>query len=268
MSGSVRPLKRFGQNFLTNQHIAEKIVDALEIKTNDSIVEIGPGKGVLTQILSGKDLKQVVAIEVDSRLINDLNILNAENPNVKIIQNDFMEMDLEEFGVPDTKIKIIGNIPYHLTSSILFKLFENFQLISRVVLMIQKEVANRIVSHPGNKEYGILSVLTGLHGRVKKEFEVKKANFYPIPKVDSAVISIDFYSGLDGLYEYDLFLYLVKGCFQTRRKMLQNSLKRVFGEDITRSISTTNLQKRPEELSVQEFISLSNEIFDLKKAKL
>lgn len=268
MSRSVRPLKRFGQNFLTNPNIAEKIVDALEIKKDDSIIEIGPGKGVLTKILSGKDLIQVVAIELDSRLINDLNILNAENPNVKIIQNDFMEMALADFVVQDKKIKIIGNIPYHLTSSILFKLFENFQLISRVVLMIQNEVANRIVSHPGNKEYGILSVLTGLHGQVKKEFGVKKTNFYPIPKVDSAVISINFHSGLDGLHDYDLFLKLVKGCFQTRRKMLQNSLKRVFGEDITRSLSATNLQKRPEELSVKEFISLSNEIFDLRKAKL
>ena len=268
MSGRIRPLKKFGQNFLTNQHIAEKIVDTLEIKTNDSIIEIGPGKGVLTKIISGKDLNQLIAIEVDSRLINDLDILNAENPNVKIIQNDFMKIDLKDFVGPDAKIKIIGNIPYHLTSSILFKLFENFQLISRVVLMIQKEVANRIVSDPGNKEYGILSVLTGLHGSVKKEFEVKKANFYPIPKVDSALISIDFYSGLEGLYEYDLFLYLVKGCFQTRRKMLQNSLKRIFGEEITKSINSMDLQKRPEELSVQEFISLSNEIFNLKKAKL
>jgi 16S rRNA (adenine1518-N6/adenine1519-N6)-dimethyltransferase len=268
MSASVRPLKKFGQNFLTNQHIAEKIVDSLKIKTDDLIVEIGPGKGVLTKILSGKDLNQVIAIEVDSRLINDLNLLNDENSKIKIIQKDFMEIDLEEFIIPGTNLKIIGNIPYHLTSSILFKLFENFQSISRVVLMIQKEVANRIVSNPRNKEYGILSVLTGLHGMVKKEFEVKRTDFYPIPKVDSAVVSIDFYSALDGLYEYDLFLYLVKGCFQTRRKMLQNSLKRIFGEDITKSIGTTDLQKRPEELSVQEFISLSNEIFDLKKAKL
>ena len=267
MSAPIRPLKKFGQNFLTNQFIAEKIVDALDIKKNDFIVEIGPGKGVLTKILSGKDLNKIVAIEVDSRLISDLKILTAENPNLGIVQNDFMEMNLEKFVAPDTKLKIIGNIPYHLTSSILFKLFENFQIISRAVMMIQREVANRIVSHPGNKEYGILSVLTGLHGKVKKEFEVKKSNFYPIPKVDSAVISIDFYSGLDGLIDYDLFLQIVKGCFQTRRKMLQNSLKRVFGEEITRSISTIDLQKRPEELSVQEFIYLSNEIFDLKKAK-
>jgi 16S rRNA (adenine1518-N6/adenine1519-N6)-dimethyltransferase len=134
--------------------------------------------------------------------------------------------------------------------------------------MIQKEVASRIVANPGNKEYGILSVLTNLHGKVKREFEVKKANFYPVPKVDSAVISIDFYSRLDGLKQYDVFLQLIKGCFQTRRKMLQNSIKRIFGDEITRSVNSTNLRKRPEELSVQEFIFLSNEIFDLKKAEL
>jgi 16S rRNA (adenine1518-N6/adenine1519-N6)-dimethyltransferase len=266
MSDQVRPLKKLGQNFLINNSISEKIVEILEPEKKDNIIEIGAGKGALTKILLERDSNQLIAIEVDKRLIKDLNLLKKGNSEFRIIQNDFMDIPLPDLIAPGTKTKVIGNIPYNLTSSILFKLLDNFKLISRVVLMVQKEVANRIVARPGNKEYGILSVLTALHGAVRKEFDVKKENFYPVPKVDSAVISINFFSKLTGLYDYDLFKKIVKGCFQTRRKMLQNSLKRVVGENITGILKTQDLKKRPEELSVLDFISLSNEVYEIEKA--
>ena len=266
MSDQVRPLKKLGQNFLINNSISEKIVEILEPKKKDNIIEIGAGKGALTKILLARDSNQLIAIEVDKRLIKDLNLLQNENSEFRIIQNDFMDIPLPDLIAPGTQTKVIGNIPYNLTSSILFKLLDNFKLISRVVLMVQKEVANRIVANPGNKEYGILSVLIALHGAVRKEFDVKKENFYPVPKVDSAVISINFFHKLTGLYDYDLFKKIVKGCFQTRRKMLQNSLKRVVGENITGILKTQDLKKRPEELSVLDFISLSNEIYEIERA--
>ena len=266
MSDPVRPLKKFGQNFLINNSISEKIVEILEPNNNDNIIEIGAGKGALTKILLERDANQLIAIEVDKRLINDLNLLKNGNPEFRIIQNDFMDIPLHDLITSGTKSKVIGNIPYNLTSSILFKLLASFKLISRAVLMVLKEVANRIVATPGTKEYGILSVLTALHGTVRKEFDVGRENFYPVPKVDSAVMSINFFHKLTGLYDYDLCKKIVKGCFQTRRKMLQNSLKRVVGENITGVLKTQDLKKRPEELSVLDFISLSNEVYEIKKA--
>jgi 16S rRNA (adenine1518-N6/adenine1519-N6)-dimethyltransferase len=267
MTGSIRPLKKFGQNFLTNQNIAEKIVNTIEPGSDDIIIEIGPGKGVLTKILASKNVGRIIAVEVDERLLDNLFDITSANTNLQILHDDILNTQFEQLDIPGSDIKILGNIPYNLTSGILFKLYDNYRMISKAVLMIQKEVADRLISKPGSKDYGILSVLTALHGRVKKEFEVKRTNFYPAPNVDSAVISIDFYSALDGLVDYDIFVYIVKGCFQTRRKMLQNSLKRIFNKDLTGSIQKIDLKKRPEDLSVQEFVALSNEITDLNKAK-
>ncbi len=265
MSEQIKPLKRFGQNFLLNIGIAEKIVAALEPKENDNIIEIGAGKGVLTKLLLNAGPKQLIAVEIDPRLIDILQDLTCRDTNYKIKQLDFLDLRLDELRILGTKIKVIGNIPYNLTSSILFKLLDNFKEVSKAVLMVQKEVADRIVANPGNKEYGILSVLTAVHGLVRKEFNVKKENFFPRPKVDSAVISIDFFHELNDIKDYELLKTIVQGTFQTRRKMLHNSLKRVVGVKITDIIKCQDLSRRPEELTASNFIALSNEIFDLKK---
>ncbi len=266
MSIQVRPLKRFGQNFLINEGIAKKIVSLLEIKSSDNIVEIGAGKGSLTKLILETGVKRLTAIEIDYRLLGDLRALDTKDTEFIIIQDDFLEVHLDNFPLENEKIKIIGNIPYNITSAIIFKLLEHFHLISRAVLMVQKEVAERIVAEPGNKEYGILSILTAIHGRVTKELNIKKNNFYPVPKVDSAILTMEFNDKLNDIFDYELFKIIVKGTFQTRRKMLHNSLKRISGEEITGLIKTQDLSKRPEELTVENFISLANEIYEIKKA--
>lgn len=259
----VRALKRFGQNFLNNPHISQRIVSAIEPETTDTILEIGPGKGALTRLLLEKDIKRLIAVEIDRRLIEELKNLERSFNNFTLINEDFMDISFSDFS-GDLRIKLIGNIPYNLTSGIIFKILDNYQYISRAVLMIQKEVAERIVSGPGSRDYGILSVMTALHGITGKVLNVGRENFSPVPRVDSTVIAIDLFEKPMQVEDYHLFRQVVKACFQTRRKKLSNNLKRHFGSEMTSRISSVDQNKRPEQLSVEEFQSLTNEIYHLK----
>jgi 16S rRNA (adenine1518-N6/adenine1519-N6)-dimethyltransferase len=263
---NLRPLKRYGQNFLVNKDIADKIITLLSPAKHDIIIEIGAGKGALTELLLQYNFKQLFAVEIDRRLVSQLKKLESKNPKYVIVAQDFMDISIPDLIGLHSTLKVIGNIPYYLTSNILFRLFDTYQSISRAVLMVQNEVADRIVAEPGCKDYGILAIMCALHGTAQKEFVVKKENFSPVPKVDSAIISISFAEDIPDLTDYILFKRIIKGVFQMRRKKIHNSLKHILGDSKTAQITSIDKSKRPEALSISEYIALTNEVKQLYEA--
>ncbi|AWX42614.1 dimethyladenosine transferase [Metamycoplasma cloacale] len=216
-----RAKKCFGQNFLINKHIQEKIVNLGNIEGQD-VIEIGPGQGALTYLMIDK-VKKLTCYEIDRDLHQKLT-KEIKNKNVEIKLQDFLEAEL-----PNSKYIVIGNIPYNITSDILFKLIDNSENISKAVLMVQKEVAERITAKANSKEYGKLTVSLNYIGECKLEFIVKANNFNPAPKVDSAIISITFNKELE--YPKYEFLKFVKNLFQYKRKTLINNLINVYSKN-------------------------------------
>lgn len=259
MCKSKRPIKRLGQNFLVNTHIQERIVRALEIDSRDHVLEIGPGQGALSGHIIKAGPARYMAIEIDPRWVDLLKKKFRER--MELIEGDFLEQDFKDWIDGQAGgLKIIGNIPYNITSPILFRLIDNHSLCKRAVLMTQKEVARRIVSDRGSKEYGILSVLSQAYAQAGYLFEVRRGNFFPVPEVDSAVIRLDFHQTLPGISDERLFRRVVRGTFNYRRKMLRTSLCRIFDKSTVYSIDVIDLNRRPEDLTVNEFVSLSNQL--------
>jgi 16S rRNA (adenine1518-N6/adenine1519-N6)-dimethyltransferase len=264
MPVKIKPFKKYGQHFLKNINIANKIVDALEPVDDEIIVEIGAGPGILTDILFQREYKQLIALEIDPRFIKILK--ERYGSKINIIEQSVLDFSFKDIAIKSKqRIKVIGNIPYNITSPILFKLIEYCQYISDAVLMVQKEIADRLLAHICCKEYGILSILVGYHARILNLFNVKRENFYPEPKVDSTVIKMEMYKARNSISDYPLFNRIVHVCFNTRRKMIQNSLKRLLPPDAIVKIKTVPLTARPEELSIQNFIALTNEIMGIMK---
>jgi 16S rRNA (adenine1518-N6/adenine1519-N6)-dimethyltransferase len=261
---AIKPLKKYGQNFLTDKHIAGKIIDALEPPGDEIIVEIGAGSGMLTELLFHRDYKHVIALEIDARFIMALQ--KRYGGKITILQQSILDFSFKELSVKyNRQIKIIGNIPYYITSPILFKLIENDQYISQAILMVQKEIAERLLADTCCKAYGILTVLAGYHAKIRKLFDVKRAYFYPQPQVDSTVIKMEMGPGKHSVSDYHLFRSIVHLCFNTRRKMMQNSLKKILSKDEMNKIKSVPLTARPEELSLQHFLALTDEIAGIIK---
>ena len=257
MAAQIKPLKKFSQNFLRNKYYAEKIVDALNCEANDIIVEIGPGHGVLTELLIKKEFKKLSVIEIDQRLA--ILVKNKFPIDLTVIQDSVLNVSFEQLAI-DGRIKIIGNIPYNITSDIIFKIVDNYKYINRAVLMVQKEVASRLVANPKTKDYGILTIFVGYHSSVQRLFDVSRDYFNPVPKVDSSVVCLDFIDFENKNFNYPLFKKIVKAGFKTRRKMLRNSLKKMLISNDINNLSSIDLDKRPEELSIEDFKLLTNEI--------
>ena len=262
MANQVKPLKKFGQNFLINEKYAEKIVNTLQCQTDDIIIEIGPGKGVLTQHLIKQKNNKIIAIEIDPRLSELLK--TKFGTKIRIIQESVLDVSFKKFD-SNKSIRIIGNIPYYLTSQILFKIFETGINISQAVLMIQREVADRLLAEPRTKAYSYLTIMAQYHNNVQRVLEVNRDNFYPIPNVDSTVVSIEPKNHTSDLQDYQLFRQIVITAFQQRRKMLRNSLKKLLKEKNIETIKSISLTLRPEELFIQQYINLSNEISTYRK---
>ncbi|MBW2998797.1 16S rRNA (adenine(1518)-N(6)/adenine(1519)-N(6))-dimethyltransferase RsmA, partial [Candidatus Woesearchaeota archaeon] len=248
----VRPKKSLGQHFLTDQNIAQKIancIDGLPLKT---VLEIGPGTGVLTSFLMKKKDFNIHAIEIDSE---SYEYLQGAFPELgdKLIYKDFLKFDIKE--IFDDPMIIIGNFPYNISSQIFFRVLENRDLVQHVVCMIQKEVADRIKASHGNKTYGILSVFLQAFYDIDYLFTVGPKVFNPPPKVNSAVIHLKRNNRKTLGCNEDLFFKLVKQGFNQRRKTLRNSLK-----SILLNLPTDNeiFSKRPEQLNVEDFIYLTN----------
>jgi len=248
----VKPKKHLGQHFLLDRAIAEKISGSLEIES-DLVIEVGPGTGVLTQFLSKSYPNKLKLVEIDRESITYLKqhfSFLAEH----IISEDFLKMDLNQFNVP--RISIIGNYPYNISSQILFKALEHKDKIVELSGMFQKEVAARITAKPGNKTYGILSVLSQAYFETEYLFDVPPEVFDPPPKVTSGVIRLKRYRSNIPECNEKFFKTVVKLAFNQRRKTLRNALKTILPEGYNSEI----LALRAERLSSEEFIQLSKEL--------
>ncbi len=251
----IRPKKSLGQHFLQDENILRKIALCTQAKPSDRIIEIGPGEGALTQLLLQLS-EDVLAVEVDGRAAE---WLRDRFPALNLREEDFMKVPLSDLLKPGPDNVVAGNIPYNITSPILFKLLDAGPVYRRAVLLMQKEVAERLVAGPGSKQYGILSVQTQLLASVKYEFSVSRHVFFPKPKVESAVISLE---PLAGPLEVPLsqLKQVVRTSFNQRRKKLSNSLKPLFSElDITDV--DFNLDLRPDQLQPSQFVELTQKVF-------
>lgn len=254
----VRPKKSLGQHFLKDQNIARKIVGALDQCKSKTVLEIGPGTGVLTSILLNNSELDVFAVEVDKESYDYL-LLQHPQLEGKLMLKDFLKMNIKE--IMRQPFTVIGNFPYNISSQIFFRILENRDLIPDVVCMIQKEVAERIAASHGNKTYGILSVFLQAFYHIDYLFTVGPKVFDPPPKVNSAVIHLKRNTREKLNCNEELFFKIVKLGFNQRRKTLRNSLKSILV-----NLSTDNeiFNKRPEQLSVDDFVYLTN-LIDQKK---
>ncbi len=246
--------KRFGQHFLINQDIAKRIVGALPLSAESStIIEVGPGKGMLTQYLETA-YDDLYLIEADRDMVA---YIQDRFPDIssRLIQADFLKLNLSSFN----SFHLIGNFPYNISSQILFKVLDNKHQIPVMVGMFQKEVAERIAAREGSKTYGILSVLTQAFYSCEYLFTVKPGSFVPAPKVYSGVIRLERDHKKEMTRQEERFFrMIVKLAFNQRRKMLRNSLKSVLSDCGLENNSL--LSKRPEQLSVEQFIELAEEL--------
>lgn len=254
----VRAKKALGQHFLRNLDIAERIAATLE-EFSLPILEVGPGMGVLTQFLSSR-YPEIKVVEIDTESVE---YLNTNYPSLKVIEADFLKLPLEEVfdGKP---FLLIGNFPYNISSQIFFHMLEYREYVPAAAGMLQKEVAERLAASPGGRDYGILSVLLQAWYDIEYLFTVEPHHFTPPPKVRSGVIRLTRNKRQDLGCDETLFKSVVKTTFNRRRKTIRNSLKALLGE-LSLPPSHPLLQKRPEQLSVDEFVQLTNDIESLTK---
>ena len=256
MIENVSPKKFLGQHFLIDENISKKIVEAVNLKEFDKIVEIGPGKGALSKYLFDFSDK-LILIEYDTESVEFIkSSFKKHNPN--IVKKDFLKYNLKDVLTQTSKNLIIGNFPYNISSQIIFKILENYLLVGNLIGMFQKEVAERIISKPNSKEYGIISVKTQLLYDVKILFDVSPNVFFPKPRVNSSVISLTRKENININFDLKLFDKLVKLSFRQRRKKIKNSLKKL---DLNENILEDSIfGLRPEQLSVNDFIKLTQKI--------
>jgi 16S rRNA (adenine1518-N6/adenine1519-N6)-dimethyltransferase len=245
--------KSLGQHFLNNSQKAEEIVGFLEARDASRIIEIGPGMGVLSQFIL-KRCENCQFIEIDKEAVD---YLTLKYPDIKgkIIHRDFLKIKSDELDAD--KIAIIGNFPYNISSQILFKVLENRHKIIEVVGMFQKEVAERVISAPGSRVYGILSVLIQAYYQTELKMELGPGCFSPPPKVHSSVIRLKRNSVEKLECDEQLFYKIVKLTFNQRRKMIRNSIKMIGVSD---NFTSEFITYRPEQLGVGQFVDLTNQV--------
>jgi 16S rRNA (adenine1518-N6/adenine1519-N6)-dimethyltransferase len=250
----------FGQHFLFDPNILRKIIKCSGVTPEDTVVEIGPGLGTLTRFLS-LYAKKVIAIEFDKRLIEKLEGILSECDNVKIIQADALRFPYDKI---EGNFKVVANIPYYITTPLLFRLLEFREKVQSMTLLMQKEVAKRISASHGTKDYGVLSISSQFYTKPKLEFTVSRKAFLPPPKVDSAVVSFEvFKTPRYPVKDEKLFFNVVKAAFSQRRKTIANSLKTF--EDIKEALQKAGIDPslRPEKLSIKDFAKITDALFPL-----
>ncbi len=253
-----RPKKSLGQNFLVDENIARKIIAALAPSETDTVLEIGAGFGVLTKYLAGR-VKRLIAVEIDRILSARLAKAFSRYPNVEIVCRDFLDLELRACAPAEDRLRLVGNIPYHITSPVIFKVLAARPRVHDLTMMIQKEVAQRVVARPGTKDYGVLSVFSQVFADVRILFHVPRTVFRPRPEVDASVVRWDFTRApAFELADEAMLDKVVHAAFQQRRKMLRKSLKRVPEFKAKLAGLSFDLEKRPEQLSPFEFVELSN----------
>ena len=268
--------KRFGQNFLINESIINNIVEKSQISPEDVVVEIGPGLGNLTETLLDK-AKIVLAFEIDEDMIRILQDRFKERDNLVIINKDILQADIQEIAnryltSAGNKIKIVANLPYYITTPIMFKLFKYSGYIETMTIMVQKEVADRIIAEPGSKDYGVLSINTRYYGASEKLFDVPNTSFTPAPNVTSSVVKITI-GKISNVQDEEIFFKLVKASFAQRRKKLINSIENSnmieLDKDKLKDILIKNDvsdNNRAEELNIEKYVDISNDIcYEIRK---
>ena len=266
--------KSLGQNFLTDKNVIDKIIEGSGINSQDVVIEIGPGIGVIT-CEAAKIAKKVYAVEIDKNLIPILRDTLGNYNNVEILNQDILETDINELtsDAETDNIKILGNLPYYITTPIIMKLLEENVKARSITIMMQKEVADRIKANPGTKAYGAISVAVQYYCIVSEITSVPRSAFVPQPSVDSSVIRLELRDNPPvELDDRDLFFKCVKAGFGQRRKTLSNSLMTLEGigkYEIMESLSECRIdpRRRGETLSIVEFAALSNSIYKKKVIK-
>lgn len=270
---NIQANKRFGQNFLIDDNILENIISSSNIQENELIIEIGPGLGNLSEYLV-KSSDYVLLVEIDNNMIDILNDRLSSYNNYELLNQDILKLDIdkkiEEIEqrklVKYSKVKVIANLPYYITSPIIFKLLEDSHRISEIVVMVQKEVAERITAKSGNKDYGILTIMVDSKCDTNIETIVPRDSFIPAPNVDSAVIKLVKNEKYD-IKNQEIFKKLVNAGFSQRRKKILNSLSNSSYFSFTKSDwedifnkNDISLEVRAEQLDIKEFIKISNYI--------
>lgn len=249
-----------GQNFITDDVLLDNIVKASEVTSEDVVVEIGVGAGTLTRHLADV-AKRVISFEVDENLKPVLKQTLADKDNVTVIFKDVLKMtDSELKEIIGEPFKVVANLPYYITTPLIMRFLESSLTVKSITVMVQKEVADRLVATPNTADYGVITVAVDLRGDVSIKMVVDKTNFYPMPKVDSAVVRIDVYDKYDGVDKQNV-MKLIKCGFAMRRKVLTNNLKNTYNLDKTeceKVLSTAGFspQIRGEALSTQDYIKL------------
>ena len=268
-----RPKKRLGQNFLVNPETLKIILEAGELTNTDTVIEIGAGLGCLTEVVA-RYAKHVIAVEVDKLLYKALEAQFTTHPSVRLLNTDILKLELntllsQETPTTLTTFKVLANLPYSITTPILWKLLEHHKQIHSCVLMMQKEVAERIVAGPGGKDYGALTIGISYHAEAELIAILSPENFYPAPKVDSALLKLTMREKPKVAVENEpLFFNVVRTAFRTRRKMLKNSLARgrfASGEVLGAIFEELGIapQRRAETLDITEFAALANALSQL-----
>ncbi len=246
--------KKFGQNFISDKNLLSAIVSDAGVTGQDEVLEVGAGAGALTEILSER-AKKVVSFEIDKDLESHLLALKLKN--VKFVFEDFMKANLaqveKEFSA---KYKVVANLPYYITTPIIFKFLEEATRLESLTIMVQKEVAERICANFGGKEYGVLTVMINFYGEPKIVRNISRNMFYPAPNVDSALVRIDLREKFPNI-DKKAFFRFVQTCFSMRRKTLLNNLSQNFSkEELKEKLGEQTLKKRAETLSPEEFVEL------------
>ncbi len=252
--------KKFGQNFLSDKNLLAAIVQDAGVGRDDDVLEIGAGGGNLTEFLS-QNARKVVSYEIDKDLQEHLMSLGLKNTTFKFA--DIMKCDIQEIEDDfQGKYRVVANLPYYITTPIIFKFLTRSSKVCSLTIMVQKEVAERIVAGCGNKDYGVLSVMVNFYGHAKITRYVSRKMFYPQPNVDSAVVHIDIENKHSDI-DRDKFYTFIQGCFSMRRKTFKNNLAHAFkikGEILDSLLTQDMLVRRPESFSLDNFIEIYNKI--------
>ena len=255
--------KKFGQNFLRDNRVVQRIVSETEIPENTLVVEVGPGKGILTQELA-KVAKNVICYEIDEELETTLINLQSKNDNIEVVFSDFLTRDI---SVDISKYKydhlyFVSNVPYYITTSILMKLMSSEFTFDKITMMIQKEVGDRFSASPGSKAYSSITVFLNYYYEIKKLFNVGRNEFVPVPNVDSVVVSLIAKKNKLKLNNEEHFFELVRESFKFKRKTIKNNLKKYDLEVVSNVLEKNgfSLTSRAEEIPIEVFVQISNEL--------
>ena len=257
------PRKRWSQHFLVDRNILNKVIRTAQVEKEDVVLEVGPGLGEMTLALA-RQVKRVIAIEIDPKLVAILNKKMKDYPNVEVVKGDILKVDFRQFlkreGHP---IKVVANLPYQISTPLLFRFIESKEAFSTFTLMLQKEVAERMVAPPGRKEYGPLSIFIQIFLDVSIRFFIKPSAFFPPPKVESAVVHMVWKEKpMIETNDEEWFKRVVRACFGYRRKTLVNALKHselFLPEPVELKMEAIGIdpRRRPETLTIQEFAGLA-----------